>query len=409
MTEGSRSPAIVFGTGVVTVGVINDLAAEGVPVIHVSSKRRDTALRSRWPVEKIAVEAAETRPEAILEMLLDNGHRWKGACLIPTTDPMLEVVSRWHAKLSAHYRTPVMPWEQQRRVVDKALLYEAAHAAGVPAPRILRPSRFSELPEWLETVGFPVIVKPKQTPEFFRIFHAKVLKASDEAELRAHLAAVDQHGLSVMVSEIIPGSNSDLKSYRGYIDPDGRLIAELCSEKVRDHPPVFGVGIVQKTVPMIGEISDSSRTLLRALEFTGFASVEFKRDSRDGLYKLMEINPRPPMINRMFRAAGINFVYLLYAGTLGHDVSGAYGYRAGVFGIHNSLDLYYLRAHIKKGLPGMRAWLAPYLARRKAFLLPPLRDPMPLLYELGNMFAGKLTRALDGGRPRRGVRQVTGD
>ena len=200
-----------------------------------------------------------------------------------------------------------------------------------------------------------------------------------------------------MVSEIIPGPPTALKSYRSYVNDKGRTVAELCSEKIRCHPPKYGVGVVHRTIPMNAELADLGRRLLAELEFTGFSAMEFKQDARDGRFKLMEINPRPPQITRLFRAAGLNFVYLSYLDSLGQPLKDEYSYESGVYGIHNTMDLYHLRDHAKQGLSGLKRYLRPYLASRKVFLVPFFEDPAPLARILADMTTSKihsLTRGL---------------
>ena len=124
--------------------------------------------------------------------------------------------------------------------------------------------------------------------------------------------------------------------------------------------------------------------------FSGFSAMEFKLDDRDGSYKLLEINPRPPQITRLFRAAGLNFVYLSYLDSLQQPLPATSGYETGVYGIHNAFDLYYLRPHAAEGLPGLKRYFAPYLARRKTFLIPVFGDPGPFSAILGGMVRTKL-------------------
>jgi predicted ATP-grasp superfamily ATP-dependent carboligase len=389
-TEPPR--AIVIGSGVVSLGVIIDLAIDGVHVIHISPKTDDLALRSRWPQEKFILDSSDDRFDQLFEVLDANSARWKSACLIPTTDPLLRLVSKNLGRIRHNYVTPVIPWSALRGIVNKGLLYATAAASGIPTPQIRYGSALDNVDTWIEDLSFPVIVKPSETPRFFAKFQSKVLYAESAAQLRHHLDAVRRHQLDVMVSEIIPGTQTDLKAYRCYIDQTGTVLAEMCSEKLRSHPPEFGVGIVQRTIPMHETLQKQGRKLLRELDFTGFATVEFKHDARDGSLKLMEINPRPAMVQRLFRKAGINFAKLTVDDLTGREVSPRNQYRAGVYAIHNSADLYHLRRFARQGLPGLRQFFRPYLAARKALLLPPIRDPAPFLYDVRRIIAGRFAR-----------------
>jgi len=369
-------PAIVIGSGVVSLGVINDLTIDGIPVVHVSPKKEDLALRSRWAIEKVVLQPQPDQSRQLLKVLMDPARRWDGACLIPTTDPMIRTISQNLEILRNRFVTPVQPWSRLLPVIDKTKLYGVAEKVGVATPRILLSNNFRHAEEWCDDVGYPVIVKPAQTPEFFQVFGVKVLEAHNKTELSQNLSLVKKHHLDVMVSEIIPGDVLDLKSYRSYTE--------------------YGVGLVQQTIPVIDSLQENAERLLEALGFRGFSNMEFKHDSRDKTYKLIEINPRPVLAQRLFRKAGINFAKLTYLDAMGIPLADNYAYKNDVISINNTADLYHIRRYAKRGFSGLRQFIAPYFAPQKVFLVPPLRDPAPYFYELKRMIAGKLRRRRTG-------------
>lgn len=387
-----RPGAVVIGSGVVSLGVINDLVADGISVTHISPKSCDLALRSRWPIEKIVLQDSCRPAEQLLKILDERSDDWKGACLLPTTDPLLRIVSKNLKDLEDDYVTPVLPWTRLFPIVNKAELYARAQEAGIPAPKVLYGASPDNAVSWAETIKYPVIIKPSQTPEFFRVFNGKVLLANNAAELEEQLDQVSRHELDVMISEIIPGPPGNLKAYRSYIDRDGQIRAEMCSEKVRCHPPEYGVGIVQRTVPLDDELCRLGRSLLSALQFRGYSTIEFKFDERDQVFKLIEINPRPAMVQRLFRKAGLNFAKLTVDDLQGRAIAANHSYKPGVYCIHNSADLYHLRRFFRRGVTGLREYFSPYFALRKAFLLPPLKDPAPFLYDIRRVVAGRFRK-----------------
>ena len=58
-------------------------------------------------------------------------------------------------------------------------------------------------------------------------------------------------------------------------------------------------------------------TLLKQIGYQGYASVEFKLDDRDNLFKLMEINGRVSMNNSHALKCGINLPLTMYNNALG--------------------------------------------------------------------------------------------
>ena len=57
--------------------------------------------------------------------------------------------------------------------------------------------------------------------------------------------------------------------------------------------------------------------LLRAIGFHGVSQVEFKRDPRDGRFKLMEINPRLWQWHGLAAALGVDFPRIVYLDLMG--------------------------------------------------------------------------------------------
>jgi predicted ATP-grasp superfamily ATP-dependent carboligase len=70
--------------------------------------------------------------------------------------------------------------------------------------------------------------------------------------------------------------------------------------------------------------------LLKAMGWFGVAMVEFKVDPRDGVPKLMEVNPKFWGSIALPIAAGVDFPYLLYRMALDGDVAPVSAYKIGV-------------------------------------------------------------------------------
>jgi acetyl/propionyl-CoA carboxylase alpha subunit len=67
----------------------------------------------------------------------------------------------------------------------------------------------------------------------------------------------------------------------------------------------------------IGEVVDAGLRLLRAFGYHGLSQVEFKRDPRDGRFKLMEINPRLWQWHGLATACGVDLPRIAYADLIG--------------------------------------------------------------------------------------------
>ena len=79
-----------------------------------------------------------------------------------------------------------------------------------------------------------------------------------------------------------------------------------------------------------GEIEEAAERLLRALGWYGVAMVEFRRDPRDGRYKLIEVNHRFWGSLQLAVVSGVDFPALLCRLALGEEPGPVPDYPAGV-------------------------------------------------------------------------------
>ncbi len=66
-----------------------------------------------------------------------------------------------------------------------------------------------------------------------------------------------------------------------------------------------------------GELADAGLRLLRELRFHGVSQVEFKRDPRDGRFRLMEVNARHWKWHGLAARCGVNLSYAAYRDAIG--------------------------------------------------------------------------------------------
>ena len=84
-------------------------------------------------------------------------------------------------------------------------------------------------------------------------------------------------------------------------------------------PPLIGTCRVGEAV-WVQDVVDAGLRLLRALGFHGISQVEFKRDPRDGRYKLMEVNPRLWQWHGLAAACGVDLPLIAYRDLTGEQV-----------------------------------------------------------------------------------------
>jgi predicted ATP-grasp superfamily ATP-dependent carboligase len=114
-----------------------------------------------------------------------------------------------------------------------------------------------------------------------------------------------------MVQELIPGGGKDQFSYAA-LCVEGSPLVSMTARRTRQYPLDFGRASSYVESVDLPEIEAISRRLLGAIGLTGLVEVEFKRDPRDGSYKLLDINSRVWGWHTLAQRAGVDFPYLLW-------------------------------------------------------------------------------------------------
>ncbi|MDY7033287.1 MAG: hypothetical protein SVY10_15445 [Thermodesulfobacteriota bacterium] len=366
---------LVLGTGVITLGVIQAYGRAGIQVVHLTSKPDDPGSFSKYVQDRIRVPETSKEKE-LLECLWSLPKELQGVLLDVTHDPGIVFIAQNHSLLAKYYVLVTPPWKNVQGIINKKMLYVKADEMGVPTPHTIYPETIDDLNQKIDRVQFPCILKPYQTTDFYTVYEKKVLTANDPISLRNKFAEVSHYGLNVMVSEIIPGPDSNIFAYISYIDRTGRVLADVCVQKIQQHPYRFGVGSVVRTVPMNSKLREYSLRLLGNNGYYGISDAEFKFDSRDKKFKLIEINTRNTLFNQIFRKAGINFSSIQYEDNVNKRKVEFNGYQTGVYWIHGFFYIKEFWKNIKTRYTPIRSFFYPCL-QKKIFAVPCFADLRP--------------------------------
>ena len=285
---------------VVDVGWVNGLAAirslgrTGIRVLAVDHRPSALGFRSKYAEPLLSPDPFEDEHRFV------NVVRALGELVVfPTHDDSLNAIARYADDLQV--LTPFPAWDVLERVQSKRTQLEQAAAVGIDIPT-------------LDPGTFPVIVKPERSVEFKRRYRRQAFRCETAAELEEALAQTEEFG--PIVQELIPGGDDTLYSVGSYLDADGRALGVFCGRKLRQTPPGIGTCRVGEAI-WVEEVVEAALRLLAAFEYRGISQVEFKRDPRDGRFKLMEINARLWQWHGLASACGVDLPRIAYADLTG--------------------------------------------------------------------------------------------
>jgi D-aspartate ligase len=370
-------PAIVIGGHVMGLAVIRALGKMGVPVVVVVyNKNEEMGYVSKYVVEKILAPHPEKSENEFIDVLVKLAARLNGGLLIPTSDETLGAISRHKTLLENHYLVACTEWNITEQFIDKKYTYALAEEIGVPAPKTTIPHSIEDVERYSETVQFPCLVKPCKSHTFFDRYKRKMTKVENLKQMVAAYQEAAGSDLEMMLQELIPGDDTQGVNYNSYFW-DGEPLVEFTAEKVRNAPPELGSPrvAISKHIP---EVLEPGRKILKALGFYGFSCTEFKKDTRDGIYKLMEVNGRHNRSGLLAVQCGINFPWIQYRHLAYGELPSAKDYRTGVYWIDIFRDIgYSLKCFRSEGL-SLSQYIQPYRSPH-IFAIWDKQDPKPFL------------------------------
>jgi D-aspartate ligase len=317
--SSTRAPAIVLGGVGAALSITRSLGREGVPVYVLGDARTSLAGASRYCTEFIDMGSGDGVIERWLEWLRGAPH---GAAVLPCGDHGLDLVAAHSDELREWGLQPLeTAGEASLAMLDKEKTYAIARQADVPAPSTWRVSTLEDLDAIADRLEYPCALKPLHSHLFSKHFDFKVFLAESHLELREALELTREHDLEMLITEIIPGGDDRVWSFSTFIDEDGRPLFEATKQKLRSYPIHFGIGTYH-LIRWDDEVATMGMRFIRGAGLRGLVGVEFKRDSRDEVLKLIECNHRFSAVNEVFVRAGVPVPLIAYRRALGQPAVG---------------------------------------------------------------------------------------
>jgi D-aspartate ligase len=142
---------------------------------------------------------------------------------------------------------------------------------------------------------------------------------------------------------------------------------------------------------------DTVRRLLAHVGFRGIFSVEFKRDARDGVCRLIEVNARPWWFVEFAGQCGVNVCEMSVRDALGEPGTVVRDYRVGRRCVYPYYDYPACRELYREGNLTLASWIASWATSTQPVFR--WNDPVPAMTATAGILANRLARLL-GARSR---------
>lgn len=303
-----NNTALVLGGYVNGYSIVKELTEEGVSNIALFDYGRSVAGYSN----KINYHARiDKTPGSLLHALKELNKQFDYIVIFPTDDLQVENLSLIRHEIEHFCFVPLNPVTVMQSF-DKYYQYAVCEKIGIPYPKTIQIKEQKGL-EKVSELNFPVLIKPStRVDAVINVFRNMYIETLADFEKNKHtFADFLSDGVEFIVSEFVPGDDTNIYAYTCFRSPDGDIQNEWVGKKLTQYPDNYGV-FCSSSNEASDEVLKQGRALVTALDAFGVVEPEFKYDCRDKKYKLMEVNLRSMMWNRTGKISGVRLHKSMY-------------------------------------------------------------------------------------------------
>ncbi len=362
----------------------------------VVDPRPGAASKSRW-FRACPASRAATNPESDLAAWLD-GLPMERAVLLPCGDEWALRIAQIADDVRARFPSSLPAYASLRSLIDKGGLAGLLDELALPHPRTLAIDATTDVDRWPDAALADAFIKPRDSAAFFRRYGVKAFRVSSRADVAERVAETRSYGLAVELQEYVPGPASNHYYVEGFIDSGGHRRAVFVRQRLRMYPPDFGNSTSFESVSP-SAVPDAVETVGRLLSharYRGIFSAELKRDDRDGVCRLIEVNARPWWFVEFAGQCGVNVCDMAVRDALGEPVADVTDYTVGKSCVYPYYDYYACRELRRGGKLSLAAWAASWTRSTQPVLR--LSDPLPALTETAGLATRRVATFFRRGR-----------
>lgn len=271
------------------LAVIRELGRAGLDVRGADSRRLPLNLHSRY--SPAYLDYGATSGLGLSEALLDLVETLRPEVLLPLSTPATHAVCKHRELFELRTNVLVPTYDAFLTAMDNERTLRTCNTLGIPCPQILTRNEAAQILAEKRAPSEPgrVVVKPKLDLGAARGVRYVASKQGLEAGITENSR---WYGDSV-VQEYIPGDTSAMRVVLLLFNRSSELIGHFTARKILQWPETGGVTAVAESTHE-PELVKLVVPFFEHLDWQGLAEVELKLDPRDGLPKVIEVNPRTP-------------------------------------------------------------------------------------------------------------------
>jgi predicted ATP-grasp superfamily ATP-dependent carboligase len=306
-----------------SLAAVRALGKKGIKTAVGESTRLATSMFSKYCHRAFVYPSPVYKKSEFIDFIGNTLRRKHCQMLLPMEDETLFLISENYSEFSKWTYLPFVTNEKLQLARSKDRVLKLAETKGIPIPTTWFIESMAQLDALIDSFPYPVVIKPKTGSGALGVSYIQ-----HPQDLKKRYLAIHRQYPYPLIQERIPSEGP------GYgvsllFDENSTVKASFVHKRLREYPVTGGASTLRESIRH-DEIRDMAVSLLTELGWFGVAMVEFKQDPRDGVFKLMEINPRFWGSLALAIASGVNFPYLLYKMSKGEDFKPVEQYDLGV-------------------------------------------------------------------------------
>ena len=285
-----------------TLAVVRSLGRKGVQVTVGERTFLNTSFFSKYCARRLIYPSPRHAQDQFIEFFLEEIKKNRYDCLFPMEEETLLLLAKHHSEISQYTYLLSADLKKIEFVRDKGNLMQFAEKIGLPAPRTFYVSPSLSLP--LDSIPFPAVIKPRISSGSLGIVYV-----NKKEELIPSYQRVHERFPFPIIQEWIPDGGG-IYGFSALYDENSRVKAAFVHKKLRMYPVQGGASTLGEGVEH-PQVMEMGLSLLKSLNWVGVGMAEFKVDPRDGIPKLMEVNPRFWGSLQLAIVSGVDFPYLI--------------------------------------------------------------------------------------------------
>jgi len=321
--------AILDAHTIQTLPVARSLKKNGHYVILLCETKNSYGYYTKYSDRKLITPSIEKDKSRFHTYFIEFLKKETIDVVIPMNDNSALYLSTYGKEIIKYTHSTVPQYDIFISGYDKNKLMKLCEKKGFPHPRTFDLSN-GTIEQAAEKIGFPSLIKPNLTTgsRGFAI-------VNDILELKQKLSEIIGDYGACHLQDFVPFGGNQYKVE--IFIKDKLLINSSVLHKIRFYPQKGGSSCFNQTIERY-DLADLCFNVLKAINWEGFADFDLIEDPRDGLVKIMEINPRIPACIKAAFNANVDFVENIVSSALG-ETPKKYVYRPGNYLRYLGLDI----------------------------------------------------------------------